>query len=251
MTLTEYTSNQSRTTTVVLAKDGVLRGVGSKQITLTSSADPVIQVTSNMYDWAKTAIIENLIIDKAAGYEGAGVGILLQDVYSCLIRNVVIKNCNIGIKITATSGKWSEANNIQHVRMLDVNKGIVFDKGAGTGSFGFSNISSVGISLKTGDGKVGIEVGSGSKPYASFIKANCWMDGNSVGMDIYGEIRYSLINLNVEKPGGTKTGIGVRMSADNIVTCNQSFFLSTGNILNPIYPPGRVSDIINPACANY
>jgi hypothetical protein len=47
MTLTEYTSNQSKSTTVTIDKDGILRGSGSKQITLTSTASTILEVTSN------------------------------------------------------------------------------------------------------------------------------------------------------------------------------------------------------------
>lgn len=245
MTLTEYPSNQSKTATVVLGKDGILRGVGSKQITLTSTANPIVQVTSNTGDWAKTAIIENLIIDKTAGYQGAGVGILLQDVYSCLIRNVVIKNCDIGIRITATSGNWSESNDIQHVRMLDVHKGIVFDKGAGTGSFAFTNISAVGISLTNDANRTGIEITTGSKPYSSFIKANVWMSQDCVGMYVNGEIKYGLINLNVEKTSPGVAGKGVSLGSSAVVSDNQSFLLATGNLSYATYNPyGRPEDII-------
>lgn len=244
MTLTEYSSNQNLSSTINLASDGLLRGIGSKQITITSSANPIISVNSNFGDITKSAVIENLII---AG-NGSNVGILLQDVIHCKVRNVTIVNCDVGIRLTATDDNWAEANQIEHVRIKDVNKGIQFAPGGRSdNSRAFTFINDVGISLKDAQNLRGIEVGTGCRIYSSFIKANVWSTQPCDGMWIDGLVTLCFINLNHEKTTSGTGGCGVNIGQNATIgsNVNQSFFLVAGNLATPVYNPYNKShDIV-------
>jgi hypothetical protein len=242
VTLTEYSTNQNLSTTISLANDGLLRGVGSKQIVIVSTANPIISVNSNLNDITKSAVIENLILYG----NGTNTGILLQDLYNCQIRNVTILNCDVGIKLQSTEGGWSQSNHIQHVRMSYVNKGIQFAPG-GTNNFGFTHIEDVGIALNNAQNLRGIEIGTGCKPYSSFIKANVWSSQASDGMWIDGEVKYCLINFNHEKTSQGAGGNGVYLGQNASIgsSINQSFFIVAGNLSQAISNPySKTNDIV-------
>jgi hypothetical protein len=241
LTLTQYTSDQNLSSTINLAVDGLLRGTGSKQVKIRSSANPIISVNSNLSDLTKSAVIENLRIE---GVNGTETGILLQNVYNCKIRNISVENCALGIKLTSTGSGWSQSNRMEHVRMRGVNKGIQFAPG-GTNNFGFTHIDDVGISLKYVSDSRGIEIGTGCKPYSSFIKTTIWSGADGCyGMWIDGEEKYSLINLVFERLGDTGSGgKGVYLGQNSSIgSNNQSFFLAAGNL--KANPPVSEADVI-------
>jgi hypothetical protein len=252
MTLIEWTTSQSTSTTYQIPYyDALLRGTGSKEITLTytgSGNQAIVKVKPNMElsppnTWWETTTIENLIID---GQNIAGTtGVLLEDVYNCSIRNLTIKNCDIGIKLSATDDRFSEANSIQHVRMENVGKGIVFDNGnLRSGSFAFTTIDDVGIVLKDNSGSVGIEIGAGNDanhvctPYNSIIRANVWMGPNNPGTgmsilkktgspSIHGSVTGSLASLAVFNQGENAGGTGINLNdgTGGVIRRNQNNFL--------------------------
>jgi hypothetical protein len=240
MTLTEYSSDQNLSSPISLVSDELLRGLGSKQITITSSANPIISVNSNFDDITKSAAIENIII---VG-NGSNTGILLQDVLHSKVRNVTIVNCDVGIKLTATGDNWTEANQIEHVRIKDVNKGIQFAPGGRSdNSRAFSYINDVGISLNDAQNLRGIEIGTGCRIYSSFIKANVWSTQSSDGMWIDGLVNLCLINFNHEKTTSGAGGSGIYLSQNAVVydttqgDVNQSIFVAAGNLSYPVNNP--------------
>ena len=156
---------------LVVSRGGLLRGVGGRQAVLcagNSGVNPVVRVEKadfdNTYpDFSPSAVIENLIIDG----KGMGVtGILLENVVHCHIRNVTIRNCDVGIHIRDVKGCWSECNTLKHIRMVNVKKGIVFTT-TGYGGVGrpgnsaaFTTIEDVDITLADNvSGCVGIQIG--------------------------------------------------------------------------------------------
>jgi hypothetical protein len=245
-----------------VAADGRYAGAGSKQTTLSGSGIVIMKVTPNVPngDFHKTAIIEDLIIDGGKDVNGdifpGSVGILLQNVYNCIIRNVTILNCEVGIKIENTDNYWSQSNRIEHVRMTNVKKGILFTAETGTnGDFGFTTIKDVGIKLNgenqrdanvDASERVGIQIGTANGPvvklYSSFIKATVWLGNytNSCGMKVYGELKYSLVMFAVESPehkAGTKVGVDIANPSSMAVYNNQSFMLSYGNNVTSVTIP--------------
>ncbi|MCW4025733.1 MAG: hypothetical protein NWF01_12005 [Candidatus Bathyarchaeota archaeon] len=230
MTLIEYNTNQTLNTTINLPSDGLLRGTGSKQVVITSTANPIISVGSNFASmFTRSALIENLVI---VG-NGANVGVLLQNVVHCRIRNITVVNCDVGVRLTASGDNWTEANEIEHVRIKDVNKGIQFTPGGSPdNSRAFTYINDVGISLNNAENLRGIEVGTGCRIYSSFIKANVWSSQACDGMWIDGLVNLCLINFNHEKTTAGQGGSGVHIAANGNVCNNQSFFLSSGNMQN-------------------
>lgn len=244
--LKEYTSDITTGTTILLDEDGLLRGAGSKQITITSSANPIIRVSSNVPGaMDKSAVIENIVL---LGSNGTETAILLDGVYNCQIRNVAIKNAGVGIKLTAPANKWTEATHIEHVRMAWVNIGIQFVKGDGTGNFGFTHVDDVGISLKDSQYLRGINVGTNCTLHAPFIKANVWSTQKCDGMYVDGEIKAGLINLRHEHLLGHVEGTGVYLGSNATVIDNQKFFVATSHIpvSNAVYNPhDKTHDIAN------
>ncbi len=85
----------------------------------------------------------------------------------------------------------------------------------------------------------GIQIGN---PYAdvynAFIKATVWLaDSNGyaagTGMVVNGELKLSLVNLEVEEPrlnGVLQDGKGVVVNQNAYANDNQSFLLATGSI---------------------
>jgi len=238
--------------TINVAADGHYAGNGSKHDVISRSGMVIFKVASNVAtgDFHKTAIIENLIIDgrDSHGNISAGsVGILLQNVYNCIIRNVTILNCEVGIQIENTGSYASQSNRIEHVRMTNVNTGILFTASAGNpGDFGFTTIKDVGIKLSdtvssnVGIQNVGIQIGKSGNPvaklYSSFIKATVWLGKNGVnsGMIVCGELKYSLVMFIVECPDGNlvttgRLGVDITNSSPNAVFNNQSFMLTYDN----------------------
>ena len=242
LTVIEYTTTQNLSSTINLASDGLLRGVGSKQIIINSTANPIISVASNLSDLVKTALIENVIIFG----NGTNTAILLQNVFNCQIRNVSIVNCDTGVKLTSTGSGWSQSNHIQHVRMSYVNKGVQFAPG-GTNNFGFTHIEDVNISLNNSQNLNGIEIGTGCKPYSSFIKANVWSSQQCNGIYCDGEIKYCLINFNHEKTTSGAAGCGVYLGSNAVIgsSINQSFFVAAGNLGSAVCNPySKANDIV-------
>ena len=99
--------------------------------------DVVVRVVSNAPSNLSCSgcVIENLIID---GANKLGVvGVLLENVCGCLVRNVTIMNCEVGIKVRLTSGGGGSlfGNRFEHVRLINVERGIVFECASGVGGF--------------------------------------------------------------------------------------------------------------------
>jgi hypothetical protein len=239
-------------TTYVVDNDGRYAGNGSKQTVITSSDNPIIDVESNFNEWSKSAVIENLVLIG----NGNNIGIRLRDVYNCQIRNVTIGNCSAGIAIEATSGKWCESNSLQHIRILGItagSKGIVFSCADNNTSFSHTTIDDVGISLNGSNG-IGIQVGNNSNVVRlnnSFIKAACWLNAvDCIGMQVYGQIKNGLVNLEVENPENKTGGIGIDLepSADYSVYDNQSFFFRYGNVPTLIKNPYSYNEDIGVPC---
>jgi hypothetical protein len=211
----------------------------------------------------KSALIENLIID---GQNLSGiVGICLQNVYNCWIRNLTIKNCDVGIKLQLTYGAWSEFNRIEHIRMENVNTGILFTTSGPNpdnpddfpgNSAGFTHIDDVGIKLNNTSTAVGVQIGDDINqnrtidPYSAFIRANVWLQSaGGKGLQIKnGTLQYGLINLSVQGPSnGSGIGIDIQ-SAAAITANNQQFKLSDGTFMPGIYLAcGGVGQAVNNA----
>lgn len=259
----EYISGSQQTENWTVTKhvhmDDIVHGAqGGRKCIVTSTANPIIWVDSNPIGLnnrgVKSALIENLIIRG----NGSNIGILLDDVCSCQIKNVALENCSIGIKLSGTS-YWSEINHIEHVRMENVGRGIVFEDNGGElqRSFNSTYIEDVGISLANASGGIGIEIGDACKPYSSSIKANIWMNNDCIGVKLDGpssiedltELRLGVFNLNVSNRNiGNPQGKGVvlgnlganyyvgriesnndfRDKDDNVV--RNGFFISTSNL---------------------
>jgi hypothetical protein len=227
--------------TVFVAPNGRYVGNGSKQDILNyNNANVIMQVQSNIVGGysGESAIIENLIID---GHEQSGtVGILLQNVCNCIIRNLTILNCDVGIKIENTNSYQSRSNRIEHIRMTNVKQGILFVGTNNARDFSFTTIEDVGIKLRDDCAEgAGIQIGESGgpilKPYNSFIKTTVWLGSDSgCGMNIYGELKYSLVMLAVEGTNNGGTGVGIQTNQDYAVYHNQSFTLAHGKISTPI-----------------
>jgi len=214
--------------------------VGSKQTVITG-AGKIIQFYSNStnnpqdptYDSAyvdpnyahedkliyehRTAVVENLIVD--GGGQVGTTGLFLRNLGGAFIRNITIRNCDVGIHLHNALGSWTEANCLQHIRMENVKTGILFstdgyfsDAKPGD-SFGHSYIDDISIELRNTSGAVGIQVGNGqygnggsgtkpppdnsiitANPYFSFIKADIWFKvADSCGVKLVnGEIKHCL-----------------------------------------------------------
>jgi len=241
----------------MVAKDDIYAGYSSKETTIPSSSDRganvLVQVESNFDDWGKSAVIENMVIDgnSQSGIQSGTIGILLRDVYNCNIRNVTIQNCDVGIQIDISDGKWAESNRLEHIRMINVKRGVVFTNHGDAYDANFTVIDDVGISLDTNaSNAIGIQVGDTTlsdtklKLCASFIKANVWVfAADSKGMLVEGEIKNSLVNFEVEHPDGSG-GIGIKIVTDEnyAVYNNQSFMLTYGSVTN-IDPGNYQNDI--------
>jgi hypothetical protein len=195
------------------------------------------------YYVARSAIVENLIIDGSQDPTGT-TGLYLENVCTAFIRNITIKNCNVGIHLHNAKGGWTETNHLQHIQMENVKTGILFStdgyNSAGNGgialpgdSFGHSYIDDVNINLQNTSGAVGIQVGNGqygngcsginsegwvvvAKPYFSFIRANVWFgSADSCGVKLVnGELKHCLVNIGVHGKG-TNAGTGLDLTNAN------------------------------------
>ncbi|MCL2291664.1 MAG: hypothetical protein FWC30_01135 [Candidatus Bathyarchaeota archaeon] len=207
--------------------------VGSKQTVITGTGtimkfESNFQATLLIPAFTRSVVVENLIID---GQGAAGTtGLLLENVGGAFIRNITIRNCDVGIHLRNIDGGWTETNHLQHIRMENVKKGILFNtsgsgvKGPGD-SFGHSYIDDVSIVLRNTAGTVGIQVGDVSdpsgvfvKPYFSFIRANVWLnsqDGCGIKMVNRGELRLCLANIGVH---GNGSGLALDLSGSTAPT---------------------------------
>lgn len=202
---------------VIVGMDELYAGVaGSKQEVIVGTGT-IMKIVSNFHDippFTRSAVVENLVID-GQGVAGT-TGLLLENVGGAFIRNITIRNCDVGIHLCNVDGGWTEFNHLQHIRMENVKKGILFNT-AGSGvkgpgdSFGHSYIDDVSIVLRNTQDTVGIQVGDVSdpsdvlvKPYFSFIKANIWLnsqDACGVKLVNRGELRLCLVNIGVHGNG--------------------------------------------------
>jgi hypothetical protein len=186
----------------------------------------------NNYD--KSAIIENLVID-GLGRPGT-IGIDLTNVYNCLIRNVTIVNCDVGILVSIDGNSWAHGNRFEHVRMIGVIDGFQFTGNQNGSYFGHTTIDDVGISTReeralepSGRETHGILINQFAKLYNSSIKATVWLKNtNGIGMSVLGELKLSIVNFEVEDQTEIKNGKGIIVRGN--ICDNQSFILTTGGI---------------------
>ena len=214
--------------TIIVPRDERYAGNGSKQTPIywTPGADTIMQVESNVPSYLeKSAVIENLIIDGTGSTNATGI--LLENGYNCYIRNVTIMNCDIGIKIRITGSNWSHANRFEHIRMINVKTGILFTGTSTNKDFSHTIIDDVGISLTGDSNSIGIKVGEpNGNLYSAFIKATVWLGSTSgKGMEVNGQLKFSLVNLEVEEDT-TYSGRGVYITSGATVYDNQSFLLT-------------------------
>jgi len=215
--------------TIVVAYDGRKAGTGSKQTTYTyTGASTIMSVASNMSNLDRNAVIENLVID---GTNASGTtGILLENVCNCLIRNLTIRNCTVGIEVKITGNNRAFGNRFEHIRMINVKTGIRFTGTSSNKDFAYTSIDDVGISLcvdvfdQYPANYNGIYVGSNARLYNAFVKATLWTSDDYLhrGLVVDGELRYSLVNVEVEN-----SGCGVLIGLGGVVLDNQSFLLTT------------------------
>jgi hypothetical protein len=223
---------------------GLLQGAEGRKCVLTvknNLVNPIVRVqptwhmSVNPPAYVHSAVIENLIID-GKGYNNTGI--LLENVCNCQIRNITIRNCEVGIHIRNKWGLWSETNCLKHIRMENVKTGILFttagpytsptsQKTYPGASAGFTVIDDVGIKLANSSDAVGIQVGGKRiindpdgkqdvittviSPYSSRIRANVWLGtGGGTGLKIInGMLWYGQSHLTVHNVHNSANGIGI------------------------------------------
>ena len=189
----------------------------------------VVSVVSNLpSNMGRSAVIENLVID--CKNKSGMVGILLEDVSHCLVRNVTIMNCDVGIKVrlTGSRGVYAQGNRFEHICLVNVKIGILFEGAVSARDFSFTVVDDVGISLGGNLSDVGIKVGAFADLFSVFVRANVWLNGsNGVGLSMEnGTIRFSLVNLAVEEFASNSTGKGIVLNSGADISDNQSFMLA-------------------------
>jgi hypothetical protein len=235
--------------TINVALDGREAGTtGSKQrlIKYQPQGDLVMMlVKSNLpNNLDRNAVIENLIID--GSNTPNTIGVLLENVCNGLIRNITIKDCDIGIKVKITGNGKAFGNRFEHVRMINVKHGIIFEGAENAKDFSYTTIDDVGISLaidqtpSSDKTAIGIKVDSKANLYNAFIKATVWMSHYAHKcLVVDGEIKYSLVNIEVEQPipepqyqndPNDGYGYSVFIGQGAVVKSNQSFLLT---VLSP------------------
>ena len=226
-------------------------GVGSKQRVIgydMRSPNAIVEVQSNLPNhFDGSAVIENLVIDgdDSNGDIAVGsTGILLKNVYNCLVRNVTIMNCEVGIRVQVTDGFWSQSNRFEHIRMINVKVGIVFEGTSNANDFSYTTIDDVRISLAGAPAlsNVGIKVGSNANLYNAFIAATVWLcssGGKALEVMSGGQLKYSLVNLEVES-----AGTGLYVNSGGIVLGNQSFLLTVMGVTAAITNNGVCNDVV-------
>lgn len=208
--------------TIVVPYNARYTGSGSKQTTIVhNGASVIMQVASNLpSNSGSGAIIENLIID-GTGVSGT-TGILLENVCNCLIRNLTIMNCDVGIEVKITGDNWSQSNRFEHIRMRNVKTGIKFTGTSSNKDFSYTTIDNVGINLIDDVNSRGIQVGPNADLYNAYVKSTVWTSLTAHrGMEVYGKVKYSLVNLEVEN-----AGTGLHVSSGAVVSDNQNFLLT-------------------------
>lgn len=219
----------------VVAYNGRYVGNGSNFDTVSYNGSPVLKVESNLPNNAgSSALIENLVID-GINPSNNSTGILLDDVCNCLVRNVTIKNCDVGIRVKASNYNLSYVNRFEHIRMINVKTGILFEGTNNTNKdFSYTTIDGVGISLTNVSSAVGIKVGNGNtyaNLYNAYVKAMVWLgESNGKGLEINGQLKSSLVNFEVEKGNSdpnNNNGWGVVINSGATVLNNQNFLLTT------------------------
>ena len=220
--------------------------VGSKQVVNAyNNVSPIVKVVSNLpNNVGCSAVVENLVIDGCDLVNNV-TGILLENVCNCLIRNVTIKNCVVGIKVRVSGGGAAFGNRFEHIRMINVKTGILFESVGGGGDFSCTVIDDVGISLEEDRedvSDVGIKVGVNVDLYSAFVRANVWLaKSRGTGLDVSGKLGFSLVSFVVEQDVGYD-GCGVHVSSGATVSNNQSFHLTALKL-----PSNRVVDDNSPA----
>jgi len=217
-------------------------GVGSKQtvVKATSANTVVVKVDSNFSadhndpvgpkcSLVRSGLVENLIID-GQGFSGT-TGLLLENVCGSFVRNVTIRNCDVGILFRTVDDlphtwTWSETSCLQHIRLVNVKKGILFSVANFGYSFGHSYIDDVDIFLRDGlEEGVGIQIGDNptasisARPYFSFLKANIYLgSGGGCGVRLVnGELKHGLINVGVYGKGSAVNRVGIEAIAATVI----------------------------------
>jgi uncharacterized repeat protein (TIGR02543 family) len=221
-------SGSSGSGQVLVGYDECYTDSGSKEkgLLFDGNSPTMLCVESNLHDLARSAVVENLVIN---GSNGAETGVLLQNVCNCLVRNLTIMNCDVGIRVKLTgSGNCAHGNRFEHIRLINVKTGIVFEGTSGAKDFSYTTIDDVGISLAGNLSDVGIQIGPNANLFSVFVKACVWLNGsNGVGLKMgNGVLRFSLVNLAVEENiGQNSVGMGIVLNSGGVISDNQSFML--------------------------
>jgi hypothetical protein len=205
----EFSQDTELNDTITLHEGDILRGMGKKvTLTATQQANPIIVVDGN------DVLIENVQIVGQTGPPLTHVGIRLENVSNCQIRNAPIYYCTIGIDMLTSSQDPevrlpARSNRIHHVYMQQVLTGIRFATTVwGSGDFSFTNITDVNITAYPDPNSKGISILQDACLDNAFIKANAWFgyktgcssgSDNACAMHIDGKVKNSFINLTAER----------------------------------------------------
>ena len=215
---------------------------GSKGTTINYTGtgnEAILNIASNMpSNIDHSAIIENLIID--GNNKNGTTGILLENVCNSLIRNLTIKNCDVGIRVKLSGNNAvSFGNRFEHIQMENVKTGILFEGTAATKNYSRTIIDDVGIKLKNdSNSNTGIIIEPTAKLYSAFVKANVWLNGsNGSGLKVSGQLKLCIVNLAVVETL-QNNGQGILLTSGAILSDNQSFLLSIKGVQNSITTNG-------------
>jgi hypothetical protein len=142
--------------------------------------------------------------------------------------------------------------------MINVKTGIVFEGNGDSKDFSYTTLDDVRISLAGLSGAVGIKIGNDNvyaNLYNAFIKACVWIkpytnNGSfQRALEVHGQLKFSLVNLEVEQPVPPNdivprpvSGQGVVISSGATVWDNQSFLLVTLGLDKAVGSDRRIAD---------
>jgi hypothetical protein len=229
--------------TIEIEADGVLQGAGSRLSTIHSTANPIVRVQNNSYQFGKNAMLENIIIE-GDNSTTAQIAIELNDVNRCYITNITIKDVDIGTRIRANTNNSSADNFIENVQMVNVNKGVQFYNN-GSGNFQSTNLNNVSISLSGQQNLVGIEIGTDCILSGLSMHANVISTENCVGMYIDGTVNAESISFSHKKNSITSGGYSVSLGQHAIVNDeNGQFYVGSENLTATLHNPHSIANRI-------
>jgi len=232
--------------------DKLTTGIIKLQENLQINSDILIQDKHRLHllGEAKLSGSGRIIIRGTTSYENSthnsieklelnGVGVVINDSYRTVFRDLKIKDANTAIELQNLN-TWSEFTLIENVDIDNCQNGIVFKTPTGTGRSSYANTQLNHVTFNLFEGQRAIVNESGATPSGIGINNRFWIHGdNTKVIDVYDHNHIWFVNPTFESFVSSPTAVYG-------IYCEATSFIELPRLTNPRFLGNYTLKVYNP-----